>query len=157
VPPSGLKRRCRNIDIYKGYDGFNIVSNDIETQPAENNDDCRSKCVKLLGCQAVSWTKGICHLKSVRKPMKKAIGVFTQVIRGFLLACCREGWELYKGLTILGKNAGSERAATRFDCQPKCKARAGCRGYSWVHGVCYFKSARGTWSKNPTAYSAYMC
>jgi len=39
--------------------------------------------------------------------------------------CTQFGWEFYDGFDIVDNDIGSEPAANRNDCQPKCRARGG--------------------------------
>lgn len=75
-------------------------------------------------------------------------------------ACTKWGWRFHDGLDIVGHDMGSQVAGHRNECQPLCRARTGCRGYSWASGVCYFKS--GGYENNPlhgnsNVYSATIC
>lgn len=88
--------------------------------------------------------------------------------------CTQWGWKFYDGYDMNGNDLGWEIAGHRNECQDKCRARPGCRAYTWGENNrkycsilnplsctrltgCWLKTRGDMAMADHNAYSAVIC
>jgi hypothetical protein len=134
------------------------VDNDIGNQKSTSPEGCCPICKNFNGCRAFSWSNyqgGTCWLKSAKGATVAKPGVTSSVILPNDQMSCK----LEQNTDYVDSDIGNQKSASPDGCCNICKAKPGCKAYSWSNyqgGTCWLKSAKGATAYNPGVQSAII-
>ncbi|KAF4028712.1 PAN domain [Phytophthora infestans] len=126
------------------YD-LDYINYDIGNAPGKAYSDCCSICHNWNGCRSFSWSNangGTCWLKSAKGQTQYKVGVVSSQMLDNPLPC-----ELEANKDYVGNDIDNVPESKPADCCDKCRARTGCRAFTWSNhntGTCWLKSGKGS-------------
>ncbi|KAJ3121246.1 hypothetical protein HK098_003838 [Nowakowskiella sp. JEL0407] len=156
------------------YDGYDITGHDLGSRvAASSSTDCQPYCFAASGCAGYSFSNGWCYLKSGPSSsiaVVAASGVNSAIINAVHSIPAAPtfvgyGWEFYDNIDIPGHDLSgvaryADNSGNRSGCQTVCGNTAGCIGYTWFDGWCYFKGGQRSDIKEVKAtsgmYTAFL-
>ncbi|TMW65406.1 hypothetical protein Poli38472_008048 [Pythium oligandrum] len=122
------------------------VGNDLSNVPNATPGGCCDICKRTIGCRTFTWTDhngGTCWLKSLKgNTVAKTGAISSQVIENPVDTCTIEN-----DVDYVGDDIGSVQNPVADLCCSVCKAREGCKAFSWSNyqgGTCWLKSGKTT-------------
>jgi hypothetical protein len=128
---------------------FDYVDNDIGNAPSLSAEGCCNICRGWSGCRAFSWSNhngGTCWLKSSKGETRPSSGVKSAEVYPSPIVVPPVCPNLQDNVDFLDHDIGNAPSPTAAGCCALCKARSGCRAFSWSNhngGTCWLKSRTG--------------
>ncbi|KAJ8578814.1 hypothetical protein ON010_g388 [Phytophthora cinnamomi] len=140
---------CSAIEENTNYGGA-----DIGNALSSSAEGCCAICKGRTGCNAYTWTNynsGTCWLKSAKGTATSQNGARSAQISSSSSTCT-----LVNNVDYANNDIGSSRSSTASGCCAICRAKTGCKVFTWTNyngGTCWLKSAQGTKSTSAGAVS----
>ncbi|ETI32955.1 hypothetical protein L915_19757, partial [Phytophthora nicotianae] len=135
----GSTSTCTTIEENVDYTG-----NDVGNALSGTAEGCCSICRARSDCKAYTWTNyntGTCWLKSVKGAFTTKTGARSAQISSTSPTCT-----LVNNVDYNGNDIGNSPSAAASGCCDSCRARSGCRAFTWTNyngGTCWLKSQQG--------------
>jgi cellobiose dehydrogenase (acceptor) len=125
---------CSAVEENVDYSG-----NDVGSALSASVDGCCALCQAKTGCGAYTWTNfggGTCWLKSSKGSTVSKSGARSAVLTASTGSCT-----LVNGVDYFGNDLTSAASGSASGCCDLCRAKTGCKAFTWASGTCYLKSA----------------
>lgn len=134
--------------------GLDYVGNDITSVPGADASACCSKCLDVGGCNAFSWSAGVCYLKSGKGATTASLTVDSGTVsRPPPTNSCT----IDANTNIIGLDIANFPRATAEECCDVCASYSGCGAFTWTTfngGTCWLKSDVGATTTVAGSHSA---
>ncbi|KAF0712943.1 Aste57867_4593 [Aphanomyces stellatus] len=137
---SGDSSSCSAVEKETDYAGEDVA------EARGSLESCCDTCKANDACHAYSWANGVCYLKGKRAGATRNANVHS----GRVYKCAA----VEANVDYVGHDVAAVQAEAAEDCCAICRGYATCKAFSFAHGTCYLKSAKGETKAGNGVFSA---